>query len=103
MPVVRSRDGVPIRLTEERWRHIIDRHPEIEDQQEKVLETLTRPDIVQEGDSGELLAVRWYAETSMGEKHVVVAYRETSAEDGFVLTAYLARRPSARREVVWRR
>ena len=103
MLVVHSRNGVPVRLTEERWRHIVDRHPEMDGQREKVLETLGGPDIVQKGDFGELLAVRLYVETPMGEKHVIVAYRETSAGDGFVLTAYLARRPSSRREITWRR
>lgn len=40
MLIVRSRNGVPVRLTEERWRHIVDRHPEMDGQREKVLETL---------------------------------------------------------------
>jgi hypothetical protein len=68
-----------------------------------VLETLVEPDMIRMGDFGELLAVKFYTETPMGEKFLIVAYREVSAEDGFVLTAYLARRPSTRRETVWRR
>lgn len=103
MLIVRSRNGVPVRLTEERWQHIVHRHPEMEGQREKVLEALTEPDVVQRGDFGALLAVRFYAETPMREKFLVAAYRELNAEDGFVLTAYLTRRPSARRETVWRR
>lgn len=100
---VTSHDGLPIRLTEERWRHIVNQHPEMDGQHEKALETLSEPDMIQKGDSGELLAIRRYDETPLGEKSLVVAYRESSAEDGFVLTAYLTRRPSARREVVWKR
>lgn len=103
MLIVHSRNGVPIRFTEERWQHIVDGHPEMHGQRERVLETLAEPDMIQEGDFGESLAIRRYTETPMGEKHMVVAYRETSTEDGFVLTAYLARRPSSRRETVWRR
>ncbi len=103
MLVVRSRNGVPVRLTDERWRHIVGQHPEMDGQREKVLETLSGPDMIQEGDFGEQLAVRLYAETPLGEKFVVVAYREVSAEDGFILTAYLTRRPSTRRETLWRR
>lgn len=103
MLVVRSRNGVSVRLTEERWRHIIDRHPEMDGQREKVLETLAGPDMIQEGDFGELLAIKFYAETPLGEKYVVVAYREISTEDGFILTAYLTRRPSSRRETLWKR
>jgi hypothetical protein len=103
MLAVYSRNGVPVRLTEERWLHIIERHPEMAGQREKVLGALSDPDMVQKGDFGELLAVRRYAETPLGDKRLIIAYREVDAEDGFVVTAYLARRPSARREIVWRR
>lgn len=34
---------------------------------------------------------------------MVVAYREVSLEDGFVLTAYLTSRPSVRRIMLWKR
>lgn len=103
MLVVHSRNGVPVRLTEERWRHIVDRHPEMEGQREKVLETLAKPDMIQGGDFGELLAVRRYTQTPLGEKYMVVAYRETCAEDGFILTVYLSRRSSSGRETLWKR
>ena len=69
-----SRNGVPIRLTEERWRHIVGQHPEMERQREKALETLSEPGMIQEGDFGELLAIRRYAGTPLGEK--VVVYRK---------------------------
>jgi hypothetical protein len=72
-------------------------------ERERVLEALSEPDMVQKGDFGELLAVRLYPETSLGEKYVVAVYREISAEDGFIMTAYLARRPSSRRETLWSR
>lgn len=50
-----------------------------------------------------MLAIRRYTQTPMGEKYVVVAYKEMSIEDGFILTAYLSRRPSSRRETLWKR
>ncbi len=103
MLIVRSRNGVPVRLTEERWRHIVEQHPEMDELQNRVLETLSVPDMIQEGDFGELLAVRRYVGTSLGEKFLVVVYREVSAGDGFILTAYLTRKPSSRRETLWRR
>jgi hypothetical protein len=101
--IVRSHNGVPVRLTEERWRHVVERHPEMGGLREQVLETLAGPDMIQEGDFGELLAFKLYPGTPLGEKFLVVAYREVSSEDGFVLTAYLTRRPSIRRETVWKR
>ena len=103
MFIVYSRNGVPIRLTEERWQHIVRRHPEMDDQRERVLETLVEPDMIQQGDFGELLAVRFYPETPLTSKFLVVAYREVSSEDGFILTAYLTRRPSVRRETIWKK
>ena len=48
MIVVRSRNGVAIRLTDERWEHIAGRHPEMKTQKERVLQTVTEPDQVQE-------------------------------------------------------
>lgn len=68
-----------------------------------VFQTIVAPDVIQAGDSGELLALRVYENTLLGCKCVVVAYREVSQSDGFVLTAYLTRRPSPRRKVLWMR
>jgi hypothetical protein len=103
MLIVRSRNSVPVRLTEERWQHIIRRHPEMDNQREQVLETLAEPDMIQQGDFGELLAVRLYPETPLTRKFLVVVYREISSEDGFILTAYLTSRSSARRVTIWKR
>ncbi len=98
-----SRIGVPIRLPDERWRHIIERHPEMTDQRKRVLETISDPDLIQQGDTGELLAIHYYPDTPLTSKHLVVAYREVSPDDGFVLTAYLTSRPSRRRAALWKR
>lgn len=104
MLIVRSKRGVPVRLTDERWRHIVQRHPEMADLGDQVVATIARPDMIQQGDSGELLAITLQRQTPFGEKYVVVSYRElTGEEDGFVITAYLTRRPSKTRRVLWRR
>jgi len=103
MLIVHSVNKVPIRLTEERWRHIIRRHPEICDQRERILETIAAPDMIQQGDYGELLAIRYYAKTPLTNKFFVVVYKEINSEDGFILTAYLTNRPSTRRRVIWKR
>ena len=103
MLIVHSHNGVPVRLTEERWQHIVHRHPEMDDQRDRILETLTEPDTIQQGDFDELLAIRFYPKTPLTRKFLVVAYREISAEDGFILTAYLASRPSTRRITIWKR
>jgi hypothetical protein len=103
MLIVHSHNGVPVRLTEERWQHIVHRHPEMGDQRDRILETLTEPDTIQQGDFNELLAIRFYPKTPLTRKFLVVVYREISVEDGFILTAYLASRPSTRRITIWKR
>jgi hypothetical protein len=50
-----------------------------------------------------LLAIRFYGSTRLTSKYLVVAYREASSGDGFVLTGYLTSRPSSRRAVIWKR
>ena len=103
MVVVYSHAGVALRLTEERWIHIVTNHPELLTQRERVLETVAEPDVIQQGDFGELLAARFYEQTPLTRKHLVVAYREISSDDGFIVTAYLARRPSTQRVLLWKR
>jgi hypothetical protein len=103
MLIVRSRNGALIRLTGERWIHITSRHPEMATQKDRVLETISEPDMIQQGDFTELLAARLYMQTPLTQKYLVVAYRENSIGDGFVVTAYLTRRPSTKRKILWRR
>lgn len=69
---------------------------------DQVLETVNVPEIIRAGDFGELPAIRRYEKTPLTNKCLIVAYREVSDDDGFILTAYLARRPSTRRKVIWK-
>ncbi|MDQ1329308.1 MAG: hypothetical protein QG641_2597 [Candidatus Poribacteria bacterium] len=103
MLIANSHNNTPIRLTNERWQHITTRHPEMIDLKQKVLETITEPDIIQQGDFGELLAIRFYYETPLTSKFLVVAYREISQDDGFIITAYLTNEPSHKRVNIWKR
>lgn len=75
----------------------------MEDQKEKVLETISDPDTICHGDFGEYLAIRLYPKTPLTKKHLVVVYKETASNDGFVLTAYFSTEPSKRRKTVWTR
>lgn len=96
-----SVNGVVVRLTEERWLHITEGHPEMAGYFSEVLEAVESPAAVFAGAGGELLAVR---EIKSG-KHLVVVYREQVPDDGFVVTAFLTSRPGqvARREKRWPR
>ena len=46
MDVSESVDGVPIRLTAERWVHIVENHDEVAGYYEEVLETVADPEVV---------------------------------------------------------
>jgi hypothetical protein len=58
MSTVRSVKVVTIRLSDERWQHIITGHPEMARERDNVLQSPEQPDSIQAGDFGELFAVR---------------------------------------------
>lgn len=99
--VTKSIAGVQIRLTQERWEHITTSHLEIGAKDYKVvLHIVKSPDAVLKGDTGELLAVKKQPRKSIWN---VVAYKEISKKDGFILTAYLTTdaRWLFKREIIW--
>jgi hypothetical protein len=95
---VYSKNGVPIRLTDARWTHIIEEHNKLEGLRLEVLETVANPTEIAAGNRGELLAIR---EVEPG-KYPVAVYRE-SQQDGFIITAFLTRKGHAlrRRQQLW--
>ncbi|HSB79658.1 MAG TPA: hypothetical protein VLM91_12805 [Candidatus Methylomirabilis sp.] len=96
--VANSRSGVPIRLTDERWAHIIEEHCELAGLRSEVLHTIGNPGRVLGGSAGEFFAVREIEP----KKFLVVVYRE-AGHDGFVITAFLTRRGRSleRRRQLW--
>ena len=88
--VPRSVNGVPIRLTSERWTHILRRHPEVQTYQDRITETVTDPDFVAKGLHGELKAAKLYADLPAGPKYFIVVYREVKPDDGFIITARIS-------------
>ena len=93
-----SKNGVAIRLTDERWSHITEEHTELAGYRLEVLEAVAQPERILEGSAGELLALR----KQMDGKTLVAVYRE-AAGDGFVITAFLTRREASlnRRKQLW--
>ncbi|MFQ5605614.1 MAG: hypothetical protein ACE5HS_20270 [bacterium] len=103
MDIVLSKSNVPIRITEERWQHIITRHPEMSGVREKLIETIHDPELILEGDKGTVMAVRFYKETKISSKYLIVIYKEIVKRDGFVLTAYFANQYARWRKVLWKK
>lgn len=83
----RSKNNIPIRLTDERWQHIVEGHPELTNNKKDVLAVISQPEQIFQGRDGELLAMKEIEPN----KWLVVAYRELK-NDGFVITAYSTRR-----------
>ncbi len=98
MDRVRSQGGVSIRLTEERWFHIVENHDDLAGHYDDVLDAVENPDLIFQGDGGALVAAKRVAPT----RHLAVVYKEVVGHDGFIVTAYFTRR-LARRAVVWRK
>ena len=94
-----SKNGVPIRLTEERWFHIVENHDELAGLSDVVLATVEDPDFIVKGWSDELLAVR-----KIDDKYLVVVYRELE-NDGFIITAFITKKVDKvlRRGIIWQK
>jgi hypothetical protein len=90
--------GVRIRLTDERWDHIVTGHRELAGLRQGTLRAIADPDELRRGRNGALLAIK-----AAGARHwLVVVYRE-QADDGFVVTALITSRYAwiARRAKLW--
>ena len=78
-----SKNGILIRLTGERWKHIVLMHPSLTNKQKQVLKIVKNPDYILKGKAKELLAISAISKRG----YLVVIYKEIEA-DGFIITAY---------------
>jgi len=100
LETVKSKNGITIRLTDERWTHITEEHSELAGMKYDILETVAIPLKILSGNKGELLAVRYIKQLM---KFLVVVYRETSKTDGFIITSFITSKEKSlnRREQLW--
>ena len=85
--------GNEVRLTDERLRHLLRRHPEMAFLMHRFDETLARPDAVRSSRSSPTVQLyfRLYPDLRGRNRYLcLVVKRETTY--AFILTAYLARR-----------
>lgn len=84
---IRDRYGNQIELTDERWRHIVTYHPELEDCKGEVLETIRKGVRRQDAVEPEKYTyVRKFADLPLDDTHLVVVVK--MVRNNFVLTAY---------------
>ncbi len=88
LDIVKSIDGVPIRLTDERWyEHIVENHPEMSGHYQTVLSAVENPTFVLRGRKGSKIAVVNISRI----KWLHVVYREIKRADGFIISAHFER------------
>ena len=94
-----SKNGIPIRLTEERWYHIVENHDELAGLSDEVLLTVEDPDYIVKGWTDELLAVR-----KIDDKYLVAVYKELE-NDGFIITAFITKKVDKvlKRGIIWQK
>ncbi|HLG29655.1 MAG TPA: hypothetical protein VI387_05535 [Candidatus Brocadiales bacterium] len=99
-----SKNGKKIRLTAERWSHIVESHDYMAGNQDMVFESLEDPDKIISGGKKEFIAIKHYDKTSISEKHVIVIYKEED-KGGFVITAFMTSKPEKiiKKGVIWKR
>ncbi len=95
MELAYSVNGVPIRLTDERWTHIVENHEEMLDRGDDVLDVLKNPEWIKRGEHSSLIAWRGFGRLG----YLCVHYKELFDDDGFVITAYLARKAKKDRKI----
>ena len=105
--VVSPQLPVHVELADEAWRHILRNHPEVQHYRERILATVREPDVLANGEAGELWALRRYDFPGHGEKYLFVAFR-MRGNAAFIITAYItdigrADRRLRRTIVLWRR
>lgn len=96
-----------VELTDEAWRHILKNHPEIQHHKDRVLETVREPDVLADGEAGELWALRRYDFSPHGEKYLFAAFRMRGSA-AFIITAYVtdierADRRLKRTKILWKK
>ncbi len=96
MDIAISKNGIPVRLTEERWFHISENHDDLAGHYDDVLIAIEDPDYITEGYSKAFIALKKITKT----KFFAVVYREVSKEDGFVITAYFTSKLNLEKEVI---
>jgi hypothetical protein len=94
-------DGTKVVLKEERWRHIVLRHPELKDKRGFVLVAVSNPDEVYVDSGGAFHVLKKFV--SEVSDYLVVVYVKEHGE-GYIRTAYYtSSQRKARRYRVFRR
>lgn len=99
LAIVDSINGVPVRLTEERWDHILTNHLELSDSDmDLILDAVQHPEYILSGYRGSQIAIVVLGRS----RYLHVVYREVNRDDGFIITAGI-RPKMLKGNILWRR
>jgi len=99
MNIAYSFNNIPIRLTDERWRHIVENHEDIAGYYDAVLQTVEDADYIIKGYGEALIALQKIKRN----KFLAVVYKEFD-DDGFIITAYFTSKLKLEREeILWKK
>jgi len=100
MEIVISKNKIPIRLTDERWVHIIENHDDLAGYYDEILSVIENPDYIIQGYGSARIALRAMTKT----KYLAVVYKELTKADGFIITAYFTNKIKLQKEkILWQR
>ncbi|MGI8639452.1 MAG: hypothetical protein ACR2MG_05800 [Pyrinomonadaceae bacterium] len=99
LDVVKSIEGVPIRLTDERWYdHILEQHSYMSGFYNEVLSAVENPEFISRGNKGTKIAI-----VNLGwRRWIHVVYREISKTDGFIISAFIDKEFN-KNKTIWKR
>jgi len=98
--LVFSKNKVPIRLTDERWFHIVESHDDLAGYYDNILASIEEPDYIIEGYGKAFIALKKFPRN----KYLAVVYKEMNREDGFIITAYFTSKLNLDKELIlWER
>lgn len=89
-------------LSEDAWKHIRERHPEVSDYEDLVRRVVAKPDLIVRGSGGEKKAVRWIERTHLGSKYMVVVYREAGNRKNIITAYFTSNLKRVRGEIEWK-
>lgn len=99
LQIVKSVNNVPKRITEERLNHIFNNHDDLAGFLDQIIDALEFPDYIIQGYIFAKIALR----IIRVNKYLAVVYKETSENDGFLITEYFTSKLNlGNGEILWK-
>ncbi|MDI6840673.1 MAG: hypothetical protein QMD71_07495 [bacterium] len=99
MDIINSLGGIPIRMIEERWLHIVENHSDVAGYYDEILNTVENPEFIIKGCRNALIAI-----SKKDKRSLAIVHKELSKTDGFIITAYFTSKLDLdKEEILWQK